>query len=181
MKTRKSGAMTDFLFVMGNSEMINRSGLGVVVAMLSLVFMLTGCESTGSTKSTKAPRIRVITPSQVYTNNRWTAAELAKDVSTRSIRVTRNASYHMICLNKSEKPHVHDSHDMVVTVLSGQTRLNLNMKSYDLNPGDVVEIPRGTLHWVENLNPDGPPAEAFAVFTPAFQGKDIRFVNVPGQ
>ncbi|MFG0248465.1 MAG: cupin domain-containing protein [Phycisphaeraceae bacterium JB051] len=161
--------------------MINRSGLGFVVAVLSLAFFLTGCESTGSTQSTKHPRVRVITPGQVYSYNRWSAAERSQDVATRSIRVTRNASYHMICLNKAEKPHVHDNHDMVVTVLCGQTRLHLNMKTYDLNPGDVVEIPRGTLHWTENLNPSGPPAEAFAVFTPAFQGKDIRFVNVPGQ
>lgn len=179
MKTRKSGALT--VFLSWGIEMINRSGLGFVVAVLSLAFFLTGCESTGSTQSTKHPRVRVITPGQVYSYNRWSAAERSQDVATRSIRVTRNASYHMICLNKAEKPHVHDNHDMVVTVLCGQTRLHLNMKTYDLNPGDVVEIPRGTLHWTENLNPSGPPAEAFAVFTPAFQGKDIRFVNVPGQ
>jgi mannose-6-phosphate isomerase-like protein (cupin superfamily) len=160
--------------------MNKKSGYVVLLATLCLTLLNTGCETTGSTRSASSHRVRVITPNQVYTDNRWTNAERMQDVATRSIRVTRNASYHMICLNKAEKPHVHDQHDMVVTVLSGTGRLHLNLKTYDLTAGDVIEIPRGTLHWTENTG-SKEPCEAFAVFTPPYQGRDIRLVNVPGQ
>lgn len=165
--------------LMGNREMVKQSSFAITWVILCLAALLSGCVSTGSTQVSKN-RVRVITPNVVYEGINWTNEERLQDVAVRSIRVTRNASYHMICLNTAEKPHVHDQHDMVVTMLSGSAKLHLNLKTYDLNPGDVVEVPRGTLHWVENTG-GKLPAEAFAVFTPPYQGKDIRFVNVPGQ
>ena len=150
----------------------------VMLVMLCFVAFIGGCETTGSTR-TAHMRGRLITPTMVYTNTRWTPDELSRDVAVRSMRVTRYASYHMIAVNKSEQPHVHDKHDVAVTLLSGRARLHLGLKTFELNPGDVVELPRGNLHWIENLG-GAVPAEAFAVFSPPYQGRDKRLVNVPG-
>ncbi|HAI10638.1 MAG TPA: hypothetical protein DCM28_02970 [Phycisphaerales bacterium] len=164
----------------GEFEMSKQFYVTMFLSMLSLL-LIAGCETTGSTRTANGNhRVRVIRPNQIIAGTRWTHEERLKDVAIRSVRVTRNASYHLICLNTAEKPHVHDQHDLVVTTLSGNVRLHLNLKTYDLKPGDVVEIPRGTLHWAENLG-GNTQAEAFAVFSPPYQGKDIRFVNVPKQ
>lgn len=152
----------------------------MLLFMACMTLLSTGCETTGSTRKINAHRARIIRPNQVMAATQWTNEEFNKDVAVRSIRVTRNASYHLICLNTSEKPHIHDHHDLIVTVLSGNVRMHLNMKTHDLKTGDVVEIPRGTLHWAENLG-DKFQAEAFAIFSPPYQGNDIRLVNVPGQ
>lgn len=150
-----------------------------MLATLCLSLLNIGCQ-TADANRVSDKRVRVITPNQIYDATRWTTEERIRDVATRSIRVTRNASYHLICLNTSQQPHVHDQHDLVMTMLSGAAKLHLNMKTYDLAPGDVVQIPRGTLHWVENMG-GKTPAEAFAVFSPPYHSKDIRLVNVPGQ
>ena len=147
--------------------------------MLCFVMLIGGCAAAGSTHSSHK-RGRLITPNRIYTQTQWTQEELQRDVAVRSMRVTRYASYHMVCVNTSEKPHVHDKHDAVVTMLGGRARLHLGIKTFVLNPGDVVEIPRGNLHWVENLGNKN-PTEAFVVFSPPYHGKDKRFVNVPSQ
>lgn len=154
--------------------------VAMLLPLVCLMLCCTGCETTDSNQSISSQHGRVIRPNAMIEPARWTTEERNKDVAVRSIRVTRNASYHLICLNTAEKPHVHDQHDLVVTVLSGSSRIHLNMKTIDLRPGDVIEIPRGTLHWVENTG-GNTPAEAFAVFTPPYQGNDMRLVNIPGQ
>lgn len=141
--------------------------------------LTTGCETTGSSNTKNFRRVKLITPHVVHTSMQWNKQERLQDVVTRSMRVTRYASYHIVCVNTSEKPHVHDKHDLVVTVLSGNARIHLGLKTHNLTAGDVIQIPRGTLHWIENTG-GKKPTEAYAVFTPPYQGKDKRLVNVRG-
>ncbi len=148
----------------------------ILSGLLAACMGLCGCSTLGTAKV--PPRVKLITPQRVYHQLTWNPEELTKDVAVRSHRVTRSASYHTVRVRTAEKPHVHDKHDMVVTVLSGIARIHLGLKSFDLKPGDVVEIPRGTIHWVENLSAKQ-AYEAFVVFTPPYHGRDKRVIDLP--
>ena len=49
-------------------------------------------------------------------------------------------------------------------------------ESRPLAPGDVVAIPRGTIHWFVNQGPE--PAVAVACFTPPYDGHDLMTTPV---
>jgi mannose-6-phosphate isomerase-like protein (cupin superfamily) len=53
--------------------------------------------------------------------------------------------------------------------------MHLADRVIDVGPGDVIDVPRGVVHWAENVG-DG-ASEAYAVFAPPFDGKDRRFVG----
>jgi quercetin dioxygenase-like cupin family protein len=105
----------------------------------------------------------------------WTADEQKKDIAVRTLRVTESASYHVVRLSGDEKPHVHRGSDLTVTVLSGKVRMNLEAQVVEVHPGQVIDIPKGSFHYAENLS-DG-PSEAYVVFSPPFQKGD----NVPAK
>lgn len=83
------------------------------------------------------------------------------------------ASHHVVQIRDRETPHLHKTHDATVMMLKGQGYLMLEQRRIDLIVGDVVYIPRGTAHYFTNTAPE--PTVAFAIYTPAFDGKD----NVP--
>jgi len=105
----------------------------------------------------------------------WTPEETQKDVAVRTLRTLPQASTHLVRLSGSEKPHFHDQTDLIAFVLEGQVRAHLEDRVVEAHAGDVVEIPRGTLHWMENTSDQA--SIAYVVFTPAFDGKDRRFVE----
>ncbi len=118
----------------------------------------------------KTDRLRVLTPQGWAVTETWTSDELKAPIARRMLRKTSGASYHLIRLKTSEEPHVHQEHDLSVFVLHGKSRVHLAGKVYDVRPGDVVEIPRDTPHWVENKGRKA--SLVYAVFTPPFDGKD---------
>ena len=83
------------------------------------------------------------------------------------------ASHHVVQIRDREIPHVHITHDATVMMLKGQGFLMLEQRRIDLTVGDVVYIPRGAAHYFTNTARE--PTVAFAIYTPAFDGKD----NVP--
>ena len=95
-------------------------------------------------------------------------------MAIRNLWKTEDASAHIIRLRTAEKPHVHEHHDLTVFVLSGSARVFLDGKFILSHAGDVIEIPRGTLHWAENLDKDA--SEVYAVFTPTYDGQDSRMI-----
>lgn len=153
----------------------------IIVLMLSML-LAAGCVTDGgpsASSSSASRRVRVITPQGIMPRIEWSAEDQAKDVASRSIRVTRSAGYSVVRVRTAEKPHVHDRTDLLVTVLSGQARMHIAGHHIDVNPGDVIEIPRGVVHWAENTGKQ--PCEAFVVSTPPFQGDDIRLIEVGGR
>lgn len=102
----------------------------------------------------------------------WTGEERAKPVVIKTLKSTQEASYHVVRLLGSEKPHVHDTHDGAVFMLTGRVLLHSGGKEMMLKAGDVATIPRGTPHWAENKGRGA--AMAYVVFTPAFDGTDVR-------
>ncbi|MEK7766219.1 MAG: cupin domain-containing protein, partial [bacterium] len=100
----------------------------------------------------------------------WTAEELAKPGAVRTLRATKEASFHVLRLVKPETPHVHDRSDLTVVVLSGRGTLHLGDAAVAVRPGDVLTIPHGATHW---LDTGGKPSEAYLMCTPPM-GKDFR-------
>jgi mannose-6-phosphate isomerase-like protein (cupin superfamily) len=100
----------------------------------------------------------------------WTAEELAKPIAVRRLRATAETSVSLIRLMKAEQPHIHKDHDLVVVLLSGSARLHLGERTVAVHPGDVMEIPRGVVHWAENTGPEA--SEVYAVFSPPYDGHD---------
>ena len=91
------------------------------------------------------------------------------------IQKTDDASIHLVLIRTAEKPHIHQSHDGFVVLKRGEGTLHIGEETLAMKAGDVVFIPRGTVHFFENTS--GEVAVALAVFTPPFAGKDV--VDVP--
>ena len=123
----------------------------------------------------EGPAWKIVSAEGVRPPFEWTEEERQKKVAVRTVDTTDEASCHVVLLNGAEKPHYHESHDHVVFILSGSSRIHIADRIYDLNPGDVIIVKRGVVHWAENTGPEA--AEAFVVFTPPFKGRDRKFVE----
>src|SRR3990172_5980826 len=94
-----------------------------------------------------------------------------EDMAKALILEMENSSAHFIQIQGSEKKHSHDFHDLTVIVQSGRGRMYLGTSSVNVRSGAVIFIPRGLEHYFVNGGPE--PASAIAVYSPAFDGKDI--------
>ncbi|MCJ8330239.1 MAG: cupin domain-containing protein [Lentisphaeria bacterium] len=133
---------------------------------IAIVCLLTACQT--------AP-IRVIFPAENLPVSDWSKADLEKNIAIKHLERTKTSSSHLIRLRGSEKPHFHDKHDLTVTVLRGESIIHFKSREQILKAGDVVHIPKGNYHWAENTGVGA--SVVFAVFSPAFDGKDKRFVD----
>ncbi len=115
----------------------------------------------------------ISTGKTIYHAN-WSEEEHGDEIVVKTLNVTDTASYHVIRLVTAEKPHIHDYHDLTVFVLKGRARMNLGDRTEIVKAGDVIEIPRGVVHWAENIGRQA--SEVYAVFSPPFDGVDRRFV-----
>ncbi len=102
----------------------------------------------------------------------WTDDDIRKDIAIVHLRRTETASHHIVRLSGAEIPHIHDHSDLTVTVLSGKVRMNLGDEVQIVGPGQVIDIPRGTAHFAENIAPGA--SEAYAVFSPPLDKADNR-------
>lgn len=136
-----------------------------IAGAVLVLFLAAGCESSRGLR---------ITPDKTWSGADWTEEEKAREIAVRNLWQTSEASAHRIRLAKAEKPHVHEHHDLTVFVLKGSARVFLDGRFVIACAGDVVEIPRGTLHWAQNL--EKWPSEVYAVFTPSYDGRDMRIV-----
>lgn len=136
-------------------------------SLFACALLLVGCSSAPEARG------RVITPLPDPVDPLWTPAELEKPIAVRRLRETKETSVSLIRLAGSEQPHIHKDHDLVVVLLSGQARLHLGNRVIDVRPGDVMEIPRGVVHWAKNTGADA--SLVYAIFSPPYDGLD----NVP--
>ena len=83
---------------------------------------------------------------------------------------TDACSYSFIQIRDRERPHLHASHDLTVTLLRGTGRLHVADRTVDMRPGDVAFVERGTRHYF--VNTGAGPAAAFAMFAPPYDGTD---------
>lgn len=135
-------------------------------AVLGCALLLVGCTSSAP----PVVRGRVITPLPDAVDPLWTPAELEKPIAVRRLRATKETSVSLIRLAGAEQPHIHKDHDLVVVLLSGQARLHLGDRVVDVHPGDVMEIPRGVVHWAQNTGTEA--SQVYAIFSPPYDGLD---------
>ena len=107
----------------------------------------------------------------------WSPDELARDVAVKTLGATAQASFHFVHLKGAEPPHIHDRHDLTVFIFAGISVVHFKDRTVSMGPGDLIEIPRGVWHWAENLGHD--PTQAYAIFTPPFDGEDRRLEEHP--
>lgn len=120
-------------------------------------------------------RATVLTPDGPLPRVEWSAEELNKDIAFRPLRATDAAGYAIVRLRGQEKPHVHDRSDLTVIILTGKVLMRLDDRSVELGPGDVIDIPRGVVHWARNLHPVA--SEAYLVSTPPLDRDDALAVS----
>jgi len=96
--------------------------------------------------------------------------ERGKDFQVFEVGRDAHASHHVVWIVDREIPHRHDTHDLVVVMLRGYGSMRLGAETRPVGPNSVLYVPRGTPHAFTNAS--GEPALAYAVYTPAFDGKD---------
>jgi mannose-6-phosphate isomerase-like protein (cupin superfamily) len=92
--------------------------------------------------------------------------------SFRIVEVGRdeNSSHHLVWIRDREIPHRHDRHDLLVVMLRGSGGMRLGDEERPVGAGSILYVPRGTAHAFRNYASE--PAVTYAVYTPAFDGKD---------
>lgn len=138
-----------------------------ILAMVALLFFV-GCQ----TVTTPA---KLILAGEEIDAVSWSEEEKTKDFAIRLVFKDDDSSAVLMRMQASEPPHYHDRHGLAITMVSGRAAINFSDKRVELNPGDIVLIPKGTYHWAEPL--DDKPSVVFVVFSPAFDGKDRRLVE----
>jgi len=132
-------------------------------AILTTLF-LTACHSSNP--------VKLVYPDKIIQHTEWTEEELKKEIAIQHLHRSTDSSTHIIRLKGKEIPHYHDKHDLNVTVLAGKSTIHFKKHKVALAPGDVIFIPKGTYHWAENGGSNA--SVVFAIFSPAFDGKDKR-------
>jgi len=93
-----------------------------------------------------------------------------EDFKVREIFRDAATSHHVVWIRDREQPHRHDAHDLIVVMLSGSGFMRLGDEERPVGPGSILYVPRGTVHAFRNAGSE--PASAYAVYTPAFDGRD---------
>ncbi len=140
------------------------------IFVMCLAFLNFSCATSNKEHVWKA-----VVPEGVVEKVAWTEEDLSKDPVTRNIKLTNDSSFHFLHLQGSEKPHTHDDHDLYAFMISGECRLTMAGKQFELKKDDAVFIPRGTVHWAENVDPKG--SEAYVIFVPALTGPDYHEIG----
>jgi len=101
-----------------------------------------------------------------------TRAPLAAGEDFRAVEIARDGatSHHVVSIRNAEVPHRHDRHDLLVVLLQGHGSMRLGDDVRAIGANSVLYIPRGTPHAFTNHS--DAPAVAYAVYLPAFDGKD---------
>lgn len=81
-----------------------------------------------------------------------------------------HASHHLVWIRDREIPHRHDRHDLFVVIVRGHGGMRLGDEERLLGEGSILYVPRGTVHTFRNASEL--PAVAYAVYSPAFDGRD---------
>ena len=93
-----------------------------------------------------------------------------KDFQVSEIGRDSHSSHHAVWIVDREIPHRHDRHDLFVVMLRGHGAMRLGDEERPVGEGSILYVPRGTPHAFRNAS--GAPALAYAIYAPAFDGRD---------
>jgi mannose-6-phosphate isomerase-like protein (cupin superfamily) len=80
-----------------------------------------------------------------------------------------------IVIKKEVKAHKHLYHSEHVVVLEGEGQMRLDSKNFAIKKGDVVFIPKNTVHAVKSTGTT--PLKVVSIQSPRFDGSDRVFVD----
>lgn len=94
-----------------------------------------------------------------------------ENIKSILIHKTEDVSIHLVQIRFKEKPHIHNTHDLIVTLKKGKGVLHLGNEALTMSEDDTALIPRGIVHYFENTG--GDVAIGLGIFVPAYDGKDM--------
>lgn len=80
------------------------------------------------------------------------------------------ASSFCIIIKNEVKPHKHIYHSEHVLVIEGEGQMNLGDKIFKIKKGDLIFIPKNTIHSVKTTSKF--PLKVISIQAPLFDGKD---------
>ena len=140
----------------------------LAVSVLLAPLLMSGCGSS---------RVQILTPGVDSRTVEWTDKEQQQIQSMKTLHTWSGTSVHGLRLAGRSDSRVHDQHDLTVVMLAGRADVRLAGKWRTVNPGDIIEIPRGSPYQLDRLGSD--PAEFYFIYYPPYDGKDLR--NVDGK
>lgn len=85
------------------------------------------------------------------------------------------ASSFVIIIKKEVKSHKHTAHSEHVVILEGSGSMRLGDKNIEIKKGDVIFIPKNTVHAVKSTGKQ--PLKVLSIQAPYFDGKDRIFTE----
>jgi mannose-6-phosphate isomerase-like protein (cupin superfamily) len=94
----------------------------------------------------------------------------AKGVAVTEILRGEQASVNVWQVTDTMAAHLHREHEEIIVVRSGRARARIGDRDVDLGPGDVLLVPKNTVHAARAIGEE--PFVGVSVFAPAFDGRD---------
>lgn len=79
-----------------------------------------------------------------------------------------------ILIEKEVKPHFHEFHSEHVYVVAGVAEMKLGDKTFTIKAGDIIFIPKNTVHSVTVTNG---PLKVISIQAPLFDGTDRKWAE----
>lgn len=112
---------------------------------------------TQARKNHYLTRVEEIAPAVVPPEKGW------RDVDIRFIATRELTGSGAVCLFRTVFPpgaahekHVHPNADEFIYVIRGRAGAGCGEEEFEVGPGSVQLVPKGTVHWLRNLDPDQP-------------------------
>jgi mannose-6-phosphate isomerase-like protein (cupin superfamily) len=88
------------------------------------------------------------------------------------------ATSNVIWIKKDVRPHYHNSHTEQAYVIEGTGKMLLGNQIIDVRPGDLITIPKGTIHALRVTS--STPMKVLTIHSPSFDGSDRVQVEKSG-
>ena len=97
------------------------------------------------------------------------------NVVTQAMYSDSSVSSTVIWIKKEVRPHYHAMHSEQILVIEGEGQMLLGHESIFIKPGDLIYIPRGTVHAVRVTSKL--PMKVLSIQTPKFDESDRVMVQ----
>ncbi|MGB1206965.1 MAG: cupin domain-containing protein [Chitinophagales bacterium] len=113
---------------------------------------------------------------QIYYPDSLTVKEDYENIKVKQLYSDSLGSSFVIWVKKEVKAHKHEYHNEQVYVLDGAGEMTLEQDTLFIQKGDLIRIPKGTIHAVTKVYGTR-PLKVLSNQTPEFLGKDRVFIE----
>jgi len=99
--------------------------------------------------------------------------ETGKSIQLSKLASDKHSSSFLIYVKDSVRAHFHEKHTEALLVLEGSAEMRLGKKLFEIQKGDFINIPKGTVHSVKVNSLI--PLKVLSVQAPEFFGKDRQY------